>query len=117
MKQLIEFPMEDEGGSIWVEVEGPEPEVGVEPAMRGITPAARGGEYFAKAEQTFQKAIARIKPAAQAIIDQLRGIASPPDQIGVEFGFKLSAKAGVVIASTDAEANFKVTLTWNRTDG
>ena len=110
MKQLIEFPLEGrDAGTILVEVELPEP-------AGGVDLAARRRGLPEEAAQTFEKAVAKIKPAAQAIIGQLRDLASRPDQIGVEFGFKLSAKAGVVIASTDAEANFKVTLTWNQTD-
>jgi hypothetical protein len=56
----------------------------------------------------------RIKPAATAIISKLRELNQPPDTIGVEFGIKLSAGAGAILASAGAEANFKVTLTWKR---
>lgn len=104
MKRLIEFPLEG-GGSIVVEVDEPVPEGGVERA-------ARPSEISEKAEETFQAALDKIKPAAESIINQLRGISEVPDEIGVEFGIKLNGKFGAVIASAEAEANYKVTLAW-----
>jgi hypothetical protein len=108
MKQLIEFPLE-EGGSIVVEVDVPEQE-------GGSVHAARPGEIAAKAEQTFEAALERIKPAAGAIIGKLRGLSDPPNEMEVEFGLKLSAEAGAVIAAAGAEANYKVVLKWKRED-
>ena len=36
-----------------------------------------------------------------------------PSEVAVEFSVQLAAEAGVVIASTSATANMKVTLKWN----
>lgn len=109
MKRLVEFPLED-GGAIVVEVDGPEPRGG---PVRGI----RAGEVIEKAAQTFEAALDKIKPAAAAIITKLRQLGEPPDEVGVEFGIKLSAEAGAVIASAGVEANYRVTLTWKRKEG
>jgi hypothetical protein len=38
-----------------------------------------------------------------------------PEEIGLEFGLSLSGNANLVVASTAAQANFKVTLTWRPT--
>jgi hypothetical protein len=105
MKRLIEFPMEGQG-SVIVEVDEPESE--------GVVRAARPGEIAEKATQTFESALDRIKPAAAAVIAKLRDLSDLPDEVGVEFGIKLGAKAGAFLASVDSEANFKVTLTWRR---
>jgi len=105
MKRLIEFPLEG-GGSILVEVDGIEPAIRV----RGSTPM----QIAEKATQTFESSLERIKPAAAAIISNLRKMADQPEQVSVEFGIKLSAEAGVVLATTGVEANFKVTLLWKR---
>ncbi len=35
-----------------------------------------------------------------------------PDEIGLEFGLKFNAKTGVIFASADSEATFKVSLKW-----
>lgn len=104
MKQLIEYPLK-EGGSILAEVELPE--------TGGYERASRAGEVV-KATKTFDDSIEDLTPVSQKIISKLRGLTDPPDEIAVEFGFKLGAKAGIVIASADVEANFRVTLVWKR---
>ena len=106
MKRLIEFDLED-GGSIVVEVDEPE-------APGGVMRAARPGEVMEKAHQSFEAALDRIRPAASTIIKKLRGLHDPPDEVEVEFGLKMSAEAGAVVAAAGAEANYKVTLTWKR---
>jgi len=55
-----------------------------------------------------------IRPAAQTIIQKLRALHDPPDEIEVEFGLKLNAQVGAFIAAAGTEANYKVTLTWKR---
>jgi hypothetical protein len=106
MKQLIEFSLED-GGTMLVQVDEPAPE-------GGVVRAARPGEIVAKASQTFESALDKIKPAAGAIIAKLRGLADPPDEIEVEFGLTLNAEAGAFVAAAGAEANYTVKLTWKR---
>ena len=106
MKRLIEFPLED-GGSIVVEVDEPEP-------PGGVVRAARPGEVAEKARQSFEAAMERIRPVAGTLIAKLRGLHDPPDEVEVEFGLKMSAEAGAVVAAAGAEANYKVTLTWKR---
>jgi hypothetical protein len=109
MKRLIEFPMED-GATILVEAEVPE-----EP---GMIPAARGERGVLKAQQTFEQtleaALDRIRPAAQVLIQKLRALHDPPDEIQVEFGLSLNAQAGAFIAAASTEAHYKITLTWRR---
>lgn len=102
MKHLVEFPLED-GSTVLVESdEGP--------VVRGVTPH----EIAEKAEQTFEAALAKIRPVAAAVIAKLRDLSDAPEQVAVEFGIKLGAKAGAFIASADTEATFKVTMTWKR---
>ncbi len=103
MKRLVEFPLED-GGTILVEVDVPE--------EMGMVPAARGGEVVHRAQQTFEAAVGKIRPAAQVIIGKLRTLHDPPDEIEVEFGLKMSAEAGAIVAAGGVEANYKVKLTW-----
>ena len=105
MKRLIEFPLQD-GGSIVAEVDEPEPE-------GGVVRVSRLGEIAAKASQTFEDTLEKIKPAAQAIIAKLRGLSDPPDEVGVEFGIKLSGEIGVVV-SAGVEANYTITLKWKQ---
>jgi hypothetical protein len=104
MKRIVEYELED-GGSILVEVDVPE--------GGGFERVSRGDE-ITKASVSFDQAINQVKPVAQKVIGKLREITDPPDEIVMQFGLKLGAKAGMVLASADAEANYSVTLTWKR---
>ena len=110
MKRLIEFPLEG-GGSVLVEQDTDEEQIS------GLVPAARGepGEKLhERAAMTFQEAVEKIKPTAEAIIHKLRSLSDPPDETTVEFGLKLTAASGVVVAAAGIEANYKITLKWQR---
>ena len=109
MKRLVEFPLED-GSTIMVEVDEPE-------RAGGTTRVSRGGEKTVeKANQSFEAALDKVKPTANAVISKLRDLYDPPDEISVEFGLKLSAKAGVFLAAAGVEANYKVTLKWKKNE-
>ena len=101
MKQLVEYELED-GGTIIVEVDLPE---------AGIERAGRGDQII-KAKERFADALEQIRPVAHTVLSKLGDLSA--DEIGVEFGIKLGAKAGVIIACADTEANFTVSLTWKR---
>ena len=106
MKQLVEFPLEGDG-ILLVEVDAPEPGGGTRRSMRP-------SEVTERATQTFEEAIGKVRPVAEAVIAQLRTLADPPTQVTTEFGLKFTAAAGVVLASTAVEGNCKVTVTWTR---
>lgn len=106
MKQFVEFPLED-GSSIVVEVNEPE-EWGTRRAARGTA------EEPERAPQSFEQALSKIRPATEKVIATIRGLIQQPDEIEMEFGFSLNAEAGVVIASASTEANYRVTLRWQR---
>src|SRR2546430_5570437 len=104
MKHFVEFKLED-SSTIIVEVD--EPEIG------GTTRASRRpGEIAEEAKETFEHALSKIRPATEKVIQTLHGLVHKPDEIEMEFGFSMSAEAGVVIASASTEANYKVTLRW-----
>ena len=105
MSQLVEFPLA-RGGTVRVEVE----EV-------GIARAGRAGEVVAVAQQTLEKALDPIRPIAEGILAKLHDLAETPDRVSVEFGVKLSAEVGVIVARGTAEANFTVQLEWHRPAG
>ena len=98
---LMEFPSEN--GIILVEVA--EKQVGPQPA-------SLGSDGVRKAKQTFVEAVAGIQPIARAVLAQIEGLAV--SQATVEFGIKLTGKAGVVLASTETEGHLKLTLTWTK---
>ena len=108
MGQLVEFPLQD-GGTILVEVHETTRVGG--PVTRGL-----GGEQITeRARQSFEDAVQRVEPAAQAIITRLRSMAQTPDEVQVEFGLDLHAEAGAFIAAAGATANFNIAMVWRRT--
>ena len=51
-------------------------------------------EEYAKASQTFEESIERIRPVAASLIAKMRNIGDPPDEVSIDFGLNMSAKAG-----------------------
>lgn len=112
-KQLVEFEMEDGSSVIFETTDKPTVNVaGTERVSRDCTDS---NSTIQKAEQGFNQVAARIRPAAQLVLDALRELNSPKE-IQIEFGLKFSAKAGVIVASTDSEVNFKVSVKWVNPD-
>ena len=107
MKRLVEFPLED-GSTMLVEIN--------EPEQGGLVKASRAGDAIVKAQQTLEKSLEKVQPAAQFVIQQLRKLHDAPDEIEVAFGLKLSAEAGAVLASGGIEANYTVTLKWKKAE-
>ncbi|WP_417914540.1 CU044_2847 family protein [Candidatus Electronema sp. JM] len=103
MKKLIEFELD--GQPVYVEGEVSEAE-----GMQLISHSGDSGPI--RADARFAEAVARIKPAAEVVLNAFREM-NTPDEINLEFGLKFNAKTGVIIASADSEATFKVSLKWS----
>lgn len=101
MGQLLRFPLSD-GGEVIVEVTE-------EP---GLARAGRAGGAIATAATTYEEAIGRIRRTADATLRQFRQMTSQPSFVEIEFGVRLTAEAGAVIARTEAEAQLTVRLAW-----
>ncbi|MBY8874759.1 hypothetical protein K7640_23300 [Micromonospora sp. PLK6-60] len=103
MADVVAVPVEG-AGTVLIEVSS---------ERTGIERVGRAGDVVRDANETLQQALARVRPAADAVLDSVRGMAKTPDKVTVEFGIKLTAEAGVVVARTAAEANFAVTVEWS----
>lgn len=102
MKRLVEFPLED-GTSLLVEVDETEAE--------GLTRVSRRDPgVIERAQLTLEKSLDRVRPIAQYLIEKLRALHDAPDEIEVQFGLKLNAGSGLILAS--GEANYSVKLKW-----
>ena len=105
-RQLIEFSTLD-GGSVLLE--------STESSSRGEVARGRQGSVLVeRAENTFDDALRRLRPAMRSVLASVRESVDPPQEIGVEFGIALSAEAGAFIAAASTTANFRVTLTWKQ---
>ena len=110
MPQLIQYPLEG-GGTVLVAVEKT-----TEPVTRGWG-EDRAQRVAEQANETFETAVAGVRPAADALLASLSGLRSAPDEITVEFAVQLTAEAGICIATLGSTANFKIQLTWKSDAG
>lgn len=107
MSHVIEVPVD---GSESIRVE-------VSEETDGIVRVARPGQVAAIAQESLQQSLDRIRPVVVAMWEKLRHLPESPSRVSVEFGIKLSAEAGVIVARGATEANFVVSLEWSRSPG
>jgi hypothetical protein len=105
MKRFISYPLEA-GGSVQIEVD----DEGGGPVTRGLHPS----DVIEAASNTFEAALAAIKPAAVAVASTFRNFTDAPEGVEVEFGLKFAGQAGAFIASASTEAQFRVKVVWSR---
>jgi hypothetical protein len=92
------------GSTVIVEVYDDMPQAG---------PVSRRGDVFdtgKSLEAALQQLTAIIDPLKVEIRKQLE----EAETVTVEFGVKITAGAGVVIARSELEGNFKISLTWKK---
>ncbi|MFF8727529.1 CU044_2847 family protein [Streptomyces sp. NPDC015171] len=102
MDGLVEFRTED--GAL-VTVEGVSTRSGARLVSRGDGPA--------QAARTFESALDGVRAAAEAALRVFRDGSLRPDGVEIEFGVRLSAEAGAVIAKGSAEGHLVVKLNWS----
>ncbi|MGW2396355.1 CU044_2847 family protein [Kitasatospora sp. NPDC001664] len=79
----------------------------------GMQPVGRGAaQAVERAGETFEQALAGVRSAAESALAVFRGGSLAPDEVELEFGVKLTAEAGALIAKTAAEAHLTVRLSW-----
>lgn len=105
MREVVLVEFAGDSGPVLVEVED---------QRVGPLPASAAGSEIRNAGRSFREAIAGIEPIARAVMAQLETLA--PNEATVEFGIKLTGKTGIVLASTEAEGHFKLSLTWKKPD-
>ncbi|MFH9662345.1 CU044_2847 family protein [Streptomyces sp. NPDC017248] len=108
MDGLVEFRTEE--GALVV-VEGVGTRSGARLVSRGDGPAL--------AARTFEGALDGVRAAAAAALRVFRDGSLRPDTVEIEFGVRLSAEAGAVIAKGSTEGHLVVKLSWapERTPG
>jgi Trypsin-co-occurring domain 1 len=102
MTDVVRVPVEG-GGFIIAEVDG----------GRGVElVAATDPADIPLACTSLEKAVANLRPVAQAVLDQLKELG--PNEVGVELALKFSAAVGVVLAKSSGEGACKVTIGWKK---
>ncbi|MFF9481679.1 CU044_2847 family protein [Streptomyces sp. NPDC014733] len=74
----------------------------------------RVAEAIQELPQTLQATPAPVREMVRTVLSELRE--DGPEEVEVEFGVGLAAKAGVVITSVEGVVHLKVRLKWNKTD-
>ncbi|HEV2136905.1 MAG TPA: CU044_2847 family protein [Terracidiphilus sp.] len=110
MSHHVTFRLES-GESFAAEVDDP---IEDHKTVRGL--GART-ELIIESSKTFEAAIQNVQRAAEVLVDRLRSLSRKPDEVSVEFGVKLSAEAGAIVAKASTDANFKITLKWKGNEG
>jgi len=104
MNELVRW--ETDEGPIVVEVDSKEP---------GFSSISRKpGEAVHDVRERFEDALQNVRNAAQSALRMFRDDVLDPDDVEIEFGVKLNAVAGAVIAKTSAEGHLTVKLKWSR---
>jgi hypothetical protein len=80
----------------------------------GMEQVSHGDGVVVEAAQRIEDVLAGVRPAIRSLVRMLEEFA--PQTHEVEFGIKLNAEAGVIVAKTAAEGHFTVKLTWQRDD-
>ena len=101
MSDLVQYAVGD--SSILIEV--PEDDFGVERTRRREDGVIDGHERL-------EKVLANVRPTARAVADALSGLS--PDSYEIEFGIKVSAELGAIVAKSSAESHFTVRVAWKR---
>lgn len=73
-------------------------------------------EIAARSAIAVARAMTTIQAMAEKVAAAARRASAPPDEVTVEFGIKLDAAAGAVIAKAGAGASLTVSLTWRKGD-
>ncbi|MFF4346529.1 CU044_2847 family protein [Streptomyces sp. NPDC001530] len=102
MDGLVEFKTDD--GAVIV-VEGIEDE-------SGSRLVARGDDGAVRATRTFEGSLEGVRAAAESALRVFRDGNLRPDSVEIEFGVKLTAEAGALIAKSAVEGHLVVKLSW-----
>jgi hypothetical protein len=102
MEGVVEFRTDD--GAV-ISVESVEDEHGTRLVSR------RDGTV--QATRTFEGALDGVRSAAASALRVFRDGSLQPDTVEIEFGVKLSAEAGALIAKSAVEGHLQVRLSWS----
>jgi hypothetical protein len=73
-------------------------------------------DLVARSSAAVDSAMASIREIADRVSSTTSQIVNRPDEVSVEFGLKLDAAGGALIARAEVEAHFVVTLKWSVSD-
>ncbi|MFZ3559781.1 CU044_2847 family protein [Streptomyces sp. BH055] len=99
-----------DGTPVWARISGEAEELGLREGELSYSDTG----FTDRVEASVESLHALVTGVARSLARPLRAVR--PDEVSVEFGVELTAKAGKVVgllADGEAKAGIKVTLTWN----
>jgi hypothetical protein len=82
----------------------------------GLQEVARRGALVEAAGDKFQKALGSLADLVSTLEQSLGRIPKRPDKVEMEFRASLTGECDLWIVSGEGEAEFKVTLSWGKSD-
>ncbi|MER5227839.1 CU044_2847 family protein [Streptomyces flaveus] len=105
MEGLVEFKTND---GVVITVEG----TGLDD-LSGHQMVSRRDDGTVQATRTFEGALDGVRAAAESALRVFRDGSLRPDSVELEFGVKLTAEAGALIAKSGAEGHLLLRLSWS----
>jgi hypothetical protein len=102
MTELVRFDTSDGGVAV----------VEVSEDLYGRQRVSRKDGTVIDAGRQLEDVLATANPVIHALVTALHGFGA--DEREIEFGLKLTAEAGVVVAKTAVEGHFTIKLGWHR---
>ena len=88
------------------------------PARAGLKEVSLSPQDLAaRSSAALDSAMTAIRQMAERVTSATGDLARRPDEIEVEFGLKLDAAGGALLARAGVEAHLTVTLKWDATEG
>jgi hypothetical protein len=77
--------------------------------------SSSGRTVVGELDEPLDAVLASSRPAVEAVIEAFRGLT--PDEVGIEFGLRIDAQAGMVFAKAGIGAHFTVNLKFSSGTG
>ncbi len=110
-----QIPVETASGEVFyvqAEIEGPVASAGGDDSLIPKGAAMKGAADRVLKRTVFSKAVGVIRGLTQDVSAGLMAADPRPDQVELEFSLGLGASGSVMIFKGDAQASFKLKLTW-----
>lgn len=79
-----------------------------------LVPAGRTSDVIGSLPESLAEGLKRIQGFVSDAYESMQSLANIPDVVTVEFGLMLTAKAGIVVAESSAEAHIRIGAEWHR---
>ena len=85
-------------------------------AKKGLSEVSAKGKIATITTEKFKSALGSLGELVKILESSVGNLPKRPDKIEMEFGAKLSTDCNLWIVSGEGEAEFKVTLSWEKSD-